>query len=109
MSEAEPGAGEEAVEQAGSVLHPSEPGLRQRGQLEIRTLMFRRRPVLPRVDLAAQRRLGWPTASTSARTGTAGAAQAAVKKRLSYHSLGWEPRDNSLTVTNVPCRDALRA
>jgi hypothetical protein len=29
----EPGAGEEAVEEAGPVLHPPEPGLHQRGQL----------------------------------------------------------------------------
>jgi hypothetical protein len=31
--EVEPGAGEEAVEQAGAVLHPLEPGLDQRGEL----------------------------------------------------------------------------
>jgi hypothetical protein len=29
----EPGAGEEAVEQAGAVLHPLKPGLDQRGEL----------------------------------------------------------------------------
>jgi hypothetical protein len=31
--EVESGLGEEAAEQAGPVLHPPEPGLRQRGQL----------------------------------------------------------------------------
>ena len=32
-TEAESSAGKEAVEEAGPVLHPSEPGLDQRGQL----------------------------------------------------------------------------
>jgi hypothetical protein len=31
--EVEPHAGEEAIEEAGPVLHPFEPGLHQRGQL----------------------------------------------------------------------------
>ena len=33
VTEVEPGPGEETVEQAGPVLHPPEPGPRQRGQL----------------------------------------------------------------------------
>ena len=33
--EAEPGPGEEAVEEAGPVLHPPEPGPHQRGQLAV--------------------------------------------------------------------------
>lgn len=38
--EVEPGAGEEPPEQAGLVLHPLEPGLHQRGQLDtLRGLM----------------------------------------------------------------------
>jgi len=33
VTQVEPGLGQEAVKQAGPVLHPPEPGLHQRGQL----------------------------------------------------------------------------
>jgi len=47
--EVEPGASEEAIEEAGPVLHPPEPGLDQRGQLADVALCLR----VPRISSAA--------------------------------------------------------
>src|SRR5437660_12684715 len=63
LPEVEPGLGQEAVEEAGPVLHPPEPGLYQRGQLadvvlgEVGQRPFQIRPDrFHRIQLAGVRR-----------------------------------------------------